>query len=107
MSYGACVGDAFSILLYLNTWQTKLFAYVGDLLTVFITVSIPKLMHQSSTIVMVPLRRHRLREQQTVGRTVSGRGFRDRGAPPPQKGRARKEHGARYMQSVQRTVQIA
>ena len=50
MSYGACVGDAFSILLYLNTWQTKLFAYVGDLLTVFITVSIPKLMRRSSKL---------------------------------------------------------
>lgn len=53
VSYGACVGAALSILLYLNTWQTQLFAFVGGLITVFITVSIPKLMHRQSNVVMV------------------------------------------------------
>jgi len=53
VSYGACVGAAISILLYLNTWQTQIFAFVGGLITVFLTVSIPKLMHRQSNIVMV------------------------------------------------------
>ncbi|MBP3866387.1 MAG: iron ABC transporter permease [Eggerthellaceae bacterium] len=53
VSYGACVGAALSILLYLNTWQTQIFAFVGGLVTVFITVSIPKFMHRHSNVVMV------------------------------------------------------
>ena len=53
VSYGACVGAALSILLYLNTWQTQLFAFVGGLITVFITVSIPKFMHRHSNVMMV------------------------------------------------------
>ena len=53
VSYGACVGAAVSILLYMNTWQTQLFAFGGGLLAVFITVSIPKLMHRQTNIVMV------------------------------------------------------
>lgn len=53
VSYGACVGAALSILLYMNTWQTQIFAFAGGLLTVFITVSIPKLMRRQSNIVMV------------------------------------------------------
>ena len=53
VSYGACVGAALSILLYLNTWQTQIFAFVGGLVTVFITVSIPKLMRRHSNVVMV------------------------------------------------------
>ena len=53
VSYGACVGAALSILLYMNTWQTQIFAFVGGLITVFITVSIPKLMHRHSNVVMV------------------------------------------------------
>ena len=53
VSYGACVGAALSILLYLNTWQTQVFAFVGGLITVFITVSIPKLMHRHSNVMMV------------------------------------------------------
>lgn len=53
VSYGACVGAAISILLYLNTWQTQVFAFIGGLVAVFITVSIPKLMHRRSNIVMV------------------------------------------------------
>jgi iron complex transport system permease protein len=53
VSYGACVGAAISILLYLNTWQTQIFAFFGGLLAVWITVSIPKLMHRHSNIVMV------------------------------------------------------
>lgn len=53
VSYGACVGAALSILLYMNTWQTQLFAFVGGLITVFITVSIPKFMHRHSNVMMV------------------------------------------------------
>ena len=53
VSYGACVGAAISILLYLNTWQTQLFAFVGGLITVFITVSIPRFMHRHSNVMMV------------------------------------------------------
>ena len=53
VSYGACVGAALSILLYLNTWQTQIFAFIGGLITVFITVSIPKLMHRHSNVTMV------------------------------------------------------
>ena len=53
VSYGACVGAAISILLYLNTWQTQLFAFVGGLIAVALTVSIPRLMHKRSNIVMV------------------------------------------------------
>jgi len=53
VSYGACVGAALSILLYMNTWQTQLFAFVGGLVTVFITVSIPKFMHRHSNVMMV------------------------------------------------------
>jgi iron complex transport system permease protein len=53
VSYGACVGAAISILLYLNTWQTQLFAFVGGLVAVALTVSIPRLMHKRSNIVMV------------------------------------------------------
>ncbi len=53
VSYGACVGAALSILLYMNTWQTQVFAFVGGLITVFITVSIPKLMHRHSNVMMV------------------------------------------------------
>jgi len=53
VSYGACVGAALSILMYLNTWQTQVFAFVGGLITVFITVSIPKFMHRHSNVMMV------------------------------------------------------
>ena len=53
VSYGACVGAALSILLYLNTWWTQLLAFVGGLITVGITVSIPKLMHRHTNVVMV------------------------------------------------------
>ena len=53
VSYGACVGAALSILLYLNTWQVQLLAFVGGLITVFITVSIPKLMHRQTNVTMV------------------------------------------------------
>lgn len=53
VSYGACVGAALSILLYMNSWQTQLFAFFGGLLAVGITVTIPKLMHRHSNVVMV------------------------------------------------------
>lgn len=53
VSYGACVGAALSILLYMNTWQTQIFAFVGGLITVFVTVNIPKLMHRRSNVMMV------------------------------------------------------
>ena len=53
VSYGACVGAALSILLYLNSWWTQLLAFAGGLLTVYITVSIPKLMHRHTNVVMV------------------------------------------------------
>ncbi|MBQ6585923.1 MAG: iron ABC transporter permease [Coriobacteriales bacterium] len=55
VSYGACVGAALAILLNLggNTILVQLFAFVGGIITVFVTVSIPKLMHRHSNVVMV------------------------------------------------------
>lgn len=53
VSHGACVGAALSILLYMNTWQTQVFAFVGGLITVFVTVSIPRFMHRHSNVMMV------------------------------------------------------
>ncbi|MBQ3301756.1 MAG: iron ABC transporter permease [Eggerthellaceae bacterium] len=53
VSYGACVGAAVSILLTLGSWATQILAFVGGLITVFVTVSIPKLMHRHSNVVMV------------------------------------------------------
>lgn len=53
VSYGACVGAALSILLSMNQWETQLLAFVGGLLTVFVTVSIPKLMHRHANVIMV------------------------------------------------------
>ena len=37
----------------MNTWQTQIFAFVGGLITVFVTVNIPKLMHRRSNVMMV------------------------------------------------------
>ena len=53
VSNGACVGAALSILLYMTGIETQLFAFVGGLLAVFVTVSIPKLMHRRNNITMV------------------------------------------------------
>ena len=53
VSYGACVGAALSILLGMNTWLTQMLAFVGGLITVFVTVSIPKLMRRQTNVVMV------------------------------------------------------
>lgn len=53
VSYGACVGAALSILLYLNGWVTQVFAFVGGIVAVFVTVNIPRLMHRHTNVVMV------------------------------------------------------
>ena len=53
VSYGACVGAAISILLSMVAWQTQVFAFVGGLITVFITVTIPRFMHRQSNVMMV------------------------------------------------------
>jgi iron complex transport system permease protein len=53
VSYGACVGAALSILLYMDQWMTQVFAFVLGLITVFITVSIPKFMHKHTNVMMV------------------------------------------------------
>lgn len=53
VSNGACVGAAASILLYMTGVQTQVLAFVGGLLAVFVTVSIPRLMHRRNNITMV------------------------------------------------------
>lgn len=53
VSNGACVGAALSILLYMTGVETQFFAFAGGLIAVFVTVSIPRLMHRRNNITMV------------------------------------------------------
>ena len=53
VSSGACVGAALAILLSLGSFYIQLFAFVAGIITVLITTSIPKLIHNESTMVLV------------------------------------------------------
>lgn len=53
VSAGACVGAAAAILLNFTSWYIQIFAFVGGIIAVLITVGIPQLMRKSSNIVMV------------------------------------------------------
>ena len=53
VSAGACVGAAVAILMSLGSGMTQVLAFAGGLLTVFVTTSIPKLMHRNSTMMLV------------------------------------------------------
>lgn len=53
VSAGACVGAAAAILLNFTSWYIQIFAFVGGIISVLITVGIPQLMRKSSNIVMV------------------------------------------------------
>ena len=53
VSSGACVGASIGILLHLSSVEVQLLAFVLGLVTVFCTVSIPKLLRNSSMAMMV------------------------------------------------------
>lgn len=53
VSSGACVGAALAILLHLPKMMIALFAFGFGVLTVFLTVSIPKLLKSDSNIMLV------------------------------------------------------
>ena len=53
VSSGACIGAALAILLSLTTGYISLFAFVGGIIAVALTVSIPSLINNRSNIVLV------------------------------------------------------
>lgn len=53
VSSGACVGASVGILLHLSSVEVQLLAFVLGLVTVFCTVSIPKLLRNNSMAMMV------------------------------------------------------
>lgn len=53
VSNGACVGAAVSILLGLGLLSRQVFAFVGGVIAVALTVSIPRIMKRDSTIMLV------------------------------------------------------
>jgi len=53
VSAGACIGAASAILLGLSSVFIQIFAFLGGLLAVSITVSIPRLLRSSSNIMLV------------------------------------------------------
>ena len=53
VSSGACVGAATAILLSLGSGMIQVFAFVGGIVTVAITVTIPKLMRNESTTILI------------------------------------------------------
>ena len=53
VSTGACVGAATAILMNLGPFYIQLFAFIAGTLTVLATTSIPKLIHNESTMVLV------------------------------------------------------
>lgn len=50
---GACVGAAIAILLHLGSGSIQLFAFVFGIITVILTVSIPRLMRNESTTILI------------------------------------------------------
>lgn len=53
VSSGACIGAALAILLSLTTAYISIFAFIGGIVAVIITVSIPALMRNRSNIMLV------------------------------------------------------
>ena len=53
VSNGACVGAAVSILLGLGLLSRQVFAFVGGVIAVALTVSIPRIMKRDSTLMLV------------------------------------------------------
>lgn len=53
VSSGACVGASISILLKLGIWGIQLLAFLFGILTVIITMLIPRIMKRDSTITLV------------------------------------------------------
>ena len=53
VSSGACIGAAIAILMGLSSGYLQAFAFVGGLIAVSITVSIPRLMRSTSNIMLV------------------------------------------------------
>lgn len=53
VSSGACIGAALAILLSLTTVYISLFAFVGGIIAVLLTLSIPSLIKNRSNIVLV------------------------------------------------------
>ena len=53
VSSGACVGAASAILLGMGSGMIQVFAFVGGILTVALTVTIPKLMRNESTTILI------------------------------------------------------
>lgn len=53
VSSGACVGAALAILMSLGSFYIQLFAFIAGIATVLATTSIPKLLHNESTMLLV------------------------------------------------------
>ena len=53
VSSGACVGAASAILLGMGSGMIQVFAFIGGILTVALTVTIPKLMRNESTTILI------------------------------------------------------
>ena len=53
VSSGACIGAAIAILLGFGLFAIQGFAFVGGLITVLMTMSLPKLVQRDSTIILV------------------------------------------------------
>ena len=53
VSGGACVGAAAAILLGLGMWNVQLLAFAGGLLAVMLTMSLPRLVGNASSVVLV------------------------------------------------------
>ena len=53
VSSGACIGAAIAILLGFGLFAIQGFAFVGGLIAVLMTMSLPKLVRRDSTIILV------------------------------------------------------
>jgi len=53
VSSGACIGAAIAILLSFGLFAIQGFAFVGGLIAVLMTMSLPKLVRRDSTIILV------------------------------------------------------
>ncbi|MDR0818827.1 MAG: iron ABC transporter permease [Oscillospiraceae bacterium] len=53
VSSGACVGASFAILAGLGSYLTQAFAFAGGIITVALTLLIPRILKRDSTIILV------------------------------------------------------
>ena len=53
VSAGACVGAAIAILMRLAAWQIQFFAFLGGILAVGLTLSIPKVFRNNTALMLV------------------------------------------------------